>query len=255
MHMPTQTAPLKTVDRSFTIIDALRKARGSTLADLAGRLDLPKSTIHRHIQTLVGLGYVEADGQGYALTARFVSLGGAVQNSHPGFRIIRQKVDEIAAETGERVQYMIDHGGQRVYLYVQTGERAVATNSSLGKTGYLHASAAGKAMLAARPDAAVDAYIDDHGLLAETDRTITDPAAFRKELEAVRIRGVAFNDEETTRGLRAVAAAVQEGERVHGAISIAGPAHRLKGADFRQRYPDILLAATNELELNLTYQD
>jgi DNA-binding IclR family transcriptional regulator len=253
--MTSQTPPLKTVGRSFTIIDALREARGSTLAELAKRLDLPKSTIHRHIQTLTALGYVEEDGRGYALTARFVSLGGAVQNSHPGFRLIRQKVDEIASETGERAQYMIDHSGQRVYLYVQTGERAVATNSTLGKTGYLHASAAGKAMLAARRDSAVDAYIDEHGLAPETERTITDPAAFREELEAVRIRGVAFNDEETTRGLRALAAAVQEGEHVHGAISIAGPAHRLKGADFRQRYPDLLLAATNELELNLTYQD
>ena len=253
--MSSRTPPLKTVGRSFAIIDALREAGVSSLADLAEQLALPKSTIHRHLQTLTELGYVEGDADGYALTVRFVSLGGAVQNRHPGFRIIRRKVDQIAAETGERVQYMTAHAGQRVYLYVQTGERAVATNSTLGKTGYLHASAAGKAMLAAQPPAEVETYIDRYGLAAETERTITDPDAFCRELDAVRIRGVAFNDQETTPGLRAVAGAVKEGDLVHGAISIAGPAHRLKGARFRQRYPDLLLAATNELELNLTYQE
>jgi DNA-binding IclR family transcriptional regulator len=74
------------------------------------------------------------------------------------------------------------------------------------------------------------------------------------ELDQIRQQGYCLNDQELIEGLRAVGAPVQgRNGQVIGAISIAGPTHRLKGDTFESDLPDLLLGTVNELELNIVY--
>jgi len=185
---------------------------------------------------------------------RFLTLGGQVQTGQEGFDLAKKKVDQLAAETEERSQFIVEEHGSRFYVYTQAGENAVQTDATIGKRGYLHVSAAGKAILAALPRQRVEDVIDRRGLPAVTEQTITDESALFEELEAIRERGYAYNREESTEGLRAVGVAITDrNDGVIGALSISAPAHRLKDDRFETEFPDLIMGVTNEIELRLEY--
>jgi DNA-binding IclR family transcriptional regulator len=239
---------------TLDILHALREMEGARIAELAERLDRAPSTVYRHLATLHDRHYVRKDGDEYHLALRFLELGGHAQTTQPGFDIAKEKVDQLAAETEERAQFIVEEHGYRFYLYTQTGEHAVQTDASIGKRGYLHASSSGKAILASMSRARVEEIIDRVGLPAVTDRTVTDPDELFAELDAIRERGYAINTGETMTGLNAIGTAIEGPEdEVIGSISVSGPANRLKGDRLRSELPDLLLGTVNEIELRLKY--
>nr|WP_321169935.1 IclR family transcriptional regulator C-terminal domain-containing protein [Salinigranum rubrum] len=87
-----------------------------------------------------------------------------------------------------------------------------------------------------------------------TPHTITDHDEFFSQLDTIRERGYAFNDEESIQGLRAVGVPIRGKEHeILGALSVSGPTHRLKGDWYTEDIPDLLLGVSNELELNIRH--
>ena len=246
---------VSTLDTAVSIIYAIESNQEITLSEIATELDISTSTVHRHLNTLQKHGFVVREGTKYRLGMEFLTLGGHVQTNKQVFDLAKQKVDQLATETGERVQFVVEENGLRYYLYTQSGENAVQTDASIGKNGPLHESASSKAILAEFPDDRVEEIIERRGLPSSTENTITDPEELFSELDTIRESRVAFNNEETTPGLRAVGAAVcgPEGCPV-GGLSISGPANRFKGELYNEELPDLILAAVNELELKLAYE-
>nr|WP_255681667.1 IclR family transcriptional regulator C-terminal domain-containing protein [Natrinema sp. SYSU A 869] len=123
----------------------------------------------------------------------------------------------------------------------------------VGRQIHLHCSSAGKSILAQYPRDRVDEIFDRWNLPALTENTITDREELYDELERVRERGVAFNREEHVDGINGTAVPVTQDGSVLGALAVAGPSHRLNGERLEEEVPNMLLAAANELELNITY--
>ncbi len=99
---------------------------------------------------------------------------------------------------------------------------------SLGSRSPVHASGVGKALLAYLGDARLAAILERRGLARYTERTIDSPARLREELEVVRGRGYALDDEEQAVGLRCVAAPIfDENGLALAAISLSGPKARM----------------------------
>lgn len=254
MRVNNDITGVKTTETTLDIIHELQKREGARIEEIATALDRAPSTVYRHLATLRKQHYVRKNGDEYHLALRFLTLGGHARMQQTGFDIAKEKVDQLAAETGERSQFIVEEHGFRIYLYTQTGENAVRTGASTGKRGYLHGSSAGKAILASLSQDRVEEIVDQHGLPAATDQTITEREKLFNELEDIRERGYAYNVEESTLGLRAIGTAIEgtDGETI-GALSISGPAHRLKGERFRSELPDLLLGSANEIELRLEY--
>lgn len=252
-----QDAPseLTTVQRTFHILEHLQESGGASLDEMVEKLALSRSTIHRYLYTLEQQGYVTNNDSKYLPSLKFLTIGGMVRSWFPGYELIQERVQRIANETNERSQFEVEEFGQRVYLFTHSGDHAVQMDARIGKRGYLHTAASGKAILASMPDSKVEHIIDQQGLPAMTDQTITDRDELFAELEEIRERGYAFNREESRSGLNAVGTAVCYPEdRVLGAFSISGPSHRLKGSQLTEDLPDYLLGIANELELNLKYE-
>lgn len=75
-----------------------------------------------------------------------------------------------------------------------------------------------------------------------------------EELEAIRKRGYAYNDEKSTKGPRAVGVPVHDGDgSVLGAFNVSGPAHRFRDTYFHEELPDLLMGAAKAVELNIKY--
>lgn len=244
----------KTTEKSLAIVDALVELDGATIDELADHLGMAPSTVHRHLVTLREHNYVRAEKGEYHIGLQFLTKGGYAQRRVTGFAHIKQKVDGLAERTGERAQFIVREGGERVYLYTEVGESAVQTGAHIGKRGAIHTSAAGKAILAALPREDIEEIIDVHGLPQKTANSITDRDALDAELEEIRERGYAVNKQETTKGVHAVGAVVTDSEGVPvGGLSVSGPANRVREDRIHDELPDLILAAVNELELYIAH--
>lgn len=245
---------VKTSKTIFSIIELLHEKDGATLTEISEETGMVKSTIHNHLSTLQHMGYVvEEDGEYYP-GLRFLQIGNYLRNRKDKYDLIRSKVDDLAADTGERAQFIISENGLGTCLYTASGSNAVRTEPSIGSQLYLHCSAAGKAILSGLTESEVDGVIDRWGLPEITEQTITNRDELDVELAEIRERGYSFNREENLVGLHAVGVPlVGSGETVIGGLSIMGPTHRLTAERFTEELPEVLLGTKNELELNIEH--
>ncbi|WP_209309602.1 IclR family transcriptional regulator [Haloarcula amylovorans] len=250
----SEKVPMHSTKKLFTIVEELRERNGARVSELATSLDLPKSTIHRHLKTLEELEYVMKAGDIYHIGSQFLYVGTAVHNRETAYAHIEPRIKELATETEERAQFMIEEHGYTVYVHRETGDHAVQTNTQLGKQMPIHATSGGKAILSEMTDKEVSEIIQQHGLPEITENTITDESVFFDELQQIRDNGVSYNDQEYIDGLRSVSVPViKPNGQPLGAIGISGPLNRFKGEFYRQELPDKLLGVVNEVELNMKY--
>jgi DNA-binding IclR family transcriptional regulator len=246
--------PVKSVETTLAIVEALQETNGDELTALADRVGRSKSTVHNHLRTLEGHGYVVRDGDLYRLGLRFLNHGGHARAQTPSVHLIRPKIGEIADSTEEICQFVVEERGKGIVLFQERGDDAVETQTRIGTSVALNGIAGGKALLAHLSDDRVDDILAERGLPALTDRTITDRETLLDRLDTVRERGYAINAGEHIRGMRAISVPIKttEGDLL-GAISVAGPSYRLEEPTHERSIVDSLLGVANELELNVTY--
>lgn len=245
---------VRTAHTVFDITEHLLAAEEASITDIAEELGYAKSTIHRHVSTLESLGYVVPVGGQYRLSLEFLRYGHHVRHQRTGYESAKEKVEQLAEETGERVQFIVEEAGKAVYLHRALGEQAVRTDPGIGHRIPLHATAAGKAILAAMSEAKCSEIIEQTDFTPITEKTVTTADELLEEIEAIRERQYSYNLQENLEGLRAVGVAVNgPADSVLGALSISGPTHRMQGERFEEELPNLLLGAANELELNIIY--
>ena len=248
--MSNGSNPLKSVERSFQVLEFVRDNEPVTLTEVSEALALSKSTIHRHLATLISVGYVSREDGQYRVSFEFLSYANRIHLRDPAYPMIKRKVRDLADDSEELVQFTTHEDGRLVYLFKETGRNGLVSQSDARTFRPLHATAGGKAILSTWPRAEVEAYIDRNGLEAITEHTTTDPAVLFEELEGVRERGYATNVEETVEGLGAVSVPIEaQDDRVVGALGISGPINRVGDGD--GEYTQLLLDVKKELELNI----
>lgn len=250
----TNKTRLQTVERAFEIVDVLKEHDGGRVSEVALHLDLPKSTVHNHLSTLHQMGLLEREGDVYHVGLGFLDYGGYAANRKRAYRLARSKVKELAEETNERVQFIVEAHGRGIFVHQEAGAHAVQADVRDGKITYLHTVAAGKAILANLPEAQVEDVLDTWGLPKKTKNTITERDRLKDELHTIRDRGWAYNKGERIPKQYAVGVPLTDGNDVIiGAFSISGPKQRISRAQLEEEMPDLLRGAVNELELNLLY--
>lgn len=225
--------PVKSAERTLDVLEAIA-AGPATFPELSRRLGIPRSSLHGLARTLAERGWVEAvdGGARLRLGLRALQVGIRFVAEDELVAAVASSLDRLAATTGETVQQARLDGDQVVYLAKRDTAHQVRIISSIGTRLPAHATALGKALLAARDDEAV------HGLLgpslaALTPRTLVDPAALVADLAAARERGYAVDDEEAAEGLRCFAVVVpdgRDGSAATDAISVSVPTFRLDHA-------------------------
>ena len=245
---------VKSVETSFAIVGALEELDGGRVTEIARYTGLSKSSVHKHLATLLNHDFIVKQGGVYRLGLRFLDIGAMVREQRQGAQMIKESVKELAETSQEVGIFATEENGRSVVLYRESGREGVRTKSRVGGRLYMHQTAAGKAILASLPDERARQIIDTHGLPQATENTITNKSELYEELAQIRDRGLSFNMEESTKGLRAISAPVAgPNDTIVGACSIASPSHRMRGEVFKQELPELLLSVVNGLELNLTY--
>jgi len=241
--------------KSLDILQYLKESGPATLSEIASDLDRAKSTVYRHLNTLEDAGYVAEYDGGYRIGQLYLDYGIQAQRTHPLYHAAKPKVDALAEQVGEKVWCVVEENGFAVFIYLKTGDELYRSFTRVGYRGHLHAFSAGKAILAHMSPERIEAVIEERGLPAYTEHTVTDEDALFEELERIRERGFALHNEEAVSGGNAVSVPVQlEDGSPFGSICIAGPAHRLDRETLVDDYSDRLLGIKNEIELSLKYE-
>jgi DNA-binding IclR family transcriptional regulator len=253
--MQSETAiPVKAIRVSMDVVQRLRKLDGATTMEIAEELDLPQSTAYDHLRTLEELELVVNEDGTYKVGTKFLDFGGYARQEKKIFEVGKPKLQEVAQETGENANLMIEEHGRGVFLFTAEGENAVELDTHHGYRVHLQTTALGKAMMAHMDESRVSDIIERHGMPAITDNTITDEEELFEQFEEIRERGYAVDFAERVRRMRCVAAPIlDDDDDPLGAVSVSGPKTRMQGERFDDEIPKKVIRTANVIEVNMSY--
>ena len=228
---PANDTLLKSVLKALSALDCFStRERKLTATEIARRTGMPRGTAHRVVTTLREAGLLEQEHDKFRLGIKLFELGNVFLANMDLQREAKSFVEALTELTGEVVHLCVFDGRQTTVV-----RRAEPTRERTNRIMVLEASPAyctstGKAALAFQPRGVVSRVIA-FGLRAFTARTIVEPALLLRELEAIRHRGYAIDDEEYSLGIRCVGAPIRNvSGQVFASISVSGPSRRMTRA-------------------------
>lgn len=238
---------VQVLDRTLGILDVLAEARVEMgPAELAERLSLHKSTIHRLLRVLERHRFIRRNPNHgkYGLGMRLFELGSRAvaqldlrERAEPFLR-------RLVGETGETAHVCVLEGTEMMSVANAEGPRTLRTPATVGRRTPVHCTSVGKALMAYLPERTIDELLARVRLTQYTRNTITTRAALKADLQRIRERGYAVDNEEIEEGLRCVGAPIRNYTgRVVAAMSIAGPVFRVTPERLPALARDVVIAA------------
>ena len=229
-QMSESTYRIGSLEKALRLLEALAEYPDTSLADLARILNSPRAGVFRHLKALEALGYVTTrEGtKRYILGPRLIYLGVAARDSMRLPDLARPLMTSLRDTFNETTHLGVLAHGEIIHVEVVPSTHPVKMAAEVGERTYCHCSALGKVILAWSEPAVLDGIVKDRGLPGLTTHTIPSAGDMRSELDRIRSRGFAVDDQESAIGLRCVAAPIRDGAgTVIAALSLSSPAERL----------------------------
>jgi len=251
-----RTPPLQSVRKALAILKSFQdREHEKAVTEVAQAFGLPKSTVHRLMITLAKEGFLEQNQvtRKYHLGPMIFELSKAFVGRNLLSDVAMPYIQQLTQKTGHTVHLSVLSGWDLLVVNSQEGFYPVRVGSQVGDRWAPHSTAGGKVLLAALPETQLDEYIRSTGLPPVVKNTITSAEQLKRELQTVRETGIAFNREESTLGIEAIAAPIRRGKVTIAAINLAYPAHLLTKEQSAQAVSAVKAAAraiTEQLSSN-----
>lgn len=216
---------INSVDHALRLLEVLHETQPLSVSDLARRLQLPRPTIYRLLRTLGSHGLLVQEASTYRLSLRLLELASTALSASALQAAAQPVLSDLAARTGETAHFAVLDGDRIGYLAKVESAHPIRMFSHVGWRGPLHATGAGKVLLAWSDPSLIERALGA-GQTVYTPRTLTSPEELAAEIGRVREDGYAVDRQELIDGLVCVAAPVIAGSRLVGAVSVSGPADR-----------------------------
>ncbi len=208
---------------------------------------MAKSSTSSLLGAMVAHGLLRQDNDKYYLGLRLYELGNKAVEQYDIKKIAHPVLAALRDDTNLTCHLGVLQGSSPIYLTKLESPQAIVIRSWEGKRLSLHSSGLGKAIMAWLSPAEVDDLLGDEQLPRFTDTTITDVNELKKQLELIRQRGWAYDDEEDSQGVRCIAVPVFNPQgQVIAAISISGVAFQIPD-DKREQLAERVMLASKEL--------
>lgn len=201
-----------------------------SLTEISEATSLPPSTTHRLLTTLEAERFVRPDPNGglwrVGVAAFFV--GSAFSRSRDTLALVRPYLKRLMEVSGETSNLFVESDGEAVCIGQIESRHAMRAITGVGGRIPVHASAAGKVLIAFSARKDMERLMRRNDLHLTTAKTLASREALEQEIEGVRRTGYAVDDEEHAVGLRCVAGPVfNEFGEVVASISVSGPKARI----------------------------
>jgi IclR family KDG regulon transcriptional repressor len=245
---PNPRKPIASVQRALDILNLFNNGQvelGNT--EIARQVNLPVGTASGLIYTLKINNYLDQNpiNRKYRLGLKLAERASVLFDQLDLRKISEPYLAEIRDWCGESVNLAVRDGNEVVYIERMFGNHALGIRSELGRRGSLHSTSLGKAIISFLPDAERTALFSNYRFFPVTPFTITDKVLFEKELQIIKQRGYALDEQENELGGRCVGAPVFDrfGYPI-AAISISVPIQRFPEEDVT-KYGQKLVAAAS----------
>jgi len=229
----TEATLVPAIDRAIALLSVFKDGQADwSLAELHQRLDLPKSTVHAILTTLVYHGYLERDSvtRRYRLGTALLELAHYVPSqprlpdlARPHLQRLRNALDETAV-----LGVYVD--GHATLLEIAESRQMIKISAPVGKRLPMDAGCFGKLYLASLDEGVLQEVLAHRPPRAYTARTLADPQDLCAELAQVRAQGYAIDDQEYLEDVWAVGAPVFQNRRLICAVAVIGIARRMDQA-------------------------
>ncbi len=249
---------VQVLDRAINILEFIgRQSSGeAALPELSAAMKLHKTTTHRIAHVLESRGLLRRglDSNRYRLGLHLYDLGCQALD-HVNIRDeARPLMTRVAYEVGETVHLALLDRAEVLYIERVEAQRSLTMGSKLGARNPVYCTALGKAILAYSAEAEVDRTLAGLRMEARTRNTITNVLTLKRELERVRDRGYAIDDEEIEEGIRCIAAPILNASGLAvAAVSVSGPSSRITPERY-QLIGKTMMKAAQELSTRMGHQ-
>ena len=230
---PSEASSVQSLDRALRILAVVADANGLSLSEIAAASEVPAPTAYRMLVTLENHGMVEFDksDQLWSVGVGAFRTGSAFLRRRRLVDRARAVMQDLMERSGETANLGVAEDGCVVFVSQVETHEAIRAFFRPGTRSPFHASGIGKAVLAYLTPERVAAIARREGLERYTETTKASLDDLSEDLETIRARGFAIDDEERYPGMRCVAAAIfnEYGEPL-GGISVSGPTVRVTGA-------------------------
>ncbi|MFD4459014.1 IclR family transcriptional regulator [Nocardia sp. NPDC058480] len=245
------------VTRALDILELFLTDRDALSApEIVAALQLPRTTVHELISTLVTRRYLEPAGNGrYRLGVRTHQLGSRYADQIDLISEGEHAAQRTSGLCKETVHVATLEDTSVIYIAKADSTHTVRMVSAAGRRLPAHCTAVGKMLLASLPHERLrQLYPEGRTLTAMTPNSVTDPAALFVELAETQHRGVAIEECQSNPDVSCIAAPVLDRTgNVVAAMSISVPSIRWSGQR-RAELQELVIAGAAELSERLGFR-
>jgi len=246
---------VETLIRFFKIIDLLENSSELRLKDIAEKLNIDKSTIHRFLKTLLKYNFVKMNpsNKKYSLGLKFLNTATKIIDSIDIRNIAHPYLIELEEYSNETIHLTTFDGKRVVYIDKIESIKPIRMYSRIGNVAPINCTAAGKVILAFQKDEVINDIIQGLDFIPLTKNTITDKEEFIKTLEDIRSKGFAIDNSEHEENICCIAAPIRDYSReVKYAVSISAIRTRMNLSKL-VTFKDILIDKANMISKELGF--
>lgn len=247
----------QSVMRALSILNCFSDATPELrMTDISQQLELTPSLVSRLLATLEHEGFVEQDQSTgmYRLGRAVLTLAGVALNHNRLRMEALSEMQDASRELGLGVNLSVMDDDTMFYLAHIDPPEVPRPYTLIGRRNPLHATAMGKVLLAFQPEKEREEIVQRLRLTPYTVRTHKDSAALLDELQQIRERGWAIENEELALGRACIAGPVRESSGdVIGAVSISGPLSQLKLSERKDELTNKIIELCDRISMRLGY--
>lgn len=241
------------VRQAANVVDLLeffaQRGAPATLAEIADGMGWPRSSTFNLVGTMVDKGFFYEPRQrgGYYPSPRWLSVSQNISANDPLPDSIRHLVERVGVATGETTAIGTISGLSVIFLYVVESHQPIRYNAEVGTAVPLHASSAGRAILAQLTETEREVYYRKLTFEKYSDTTPMSIQRIEDDLKDAEIRGYHQSESEFIADLVGVALPLPFVNR-RLSIVVAGPVSRC--LERRQETAQTIRSIMQELRLD-----
>jgi DNA-binding IclR family transcriptional regulator len=225
---------IQVLQRAFAVLEYLSD-EPTSLAVLADRTGLHKSTLHNILRTMVSLGVVERAEHGiYALGPKLIALAEPMVTRSKLQPVAEETVRDLGRKLGERVAVVVIHKGQRYLIAQVESTHTVAVNPNFPREVPVYGAVTGRVILAHLSQSELDAFVQAFGLPGDQWPEASSRGELEQELARIRDAGMAERVSEDGEATFLAWPVFGPGHRVWASILVTLPTSRFQGEHRQQ---------------------
>ncbi|MET3287829.1 IclR family transcriptional regulator [Brevibacillus fluminis] len=239
--MDEQKSTVRAVERALDIMLCFTDATELSLSEIAKRISLHKSTVHRLLASLESKGFVLRDSQTdkYRLGFRVWELSANLTHSDDPATILLSEMERLREVLGETISLYVRDGLERIRIQAVQSNQAIRRVAPIGARMPLAVGASSKVLVAFDERTVLESVLADPNWPENVNRQ-----GYQEQLAEILQLGYAMSVEERELGAAAISAPIfNRNGKLVAAVAVSGPSNRMTTEVMKEFAEPIMEAA------------